>query len=141
MVFKVAELIVDGIGRLEPVVLISLSIVDGLQPVVVAGVHLAIGGRFLLIGTGPAEAWAASFETCAVPWREVGPKSFEMTFITYLLTSRCVGGSYIVIHLKVLTPSPQSASSLTRIQSQSESESQAESPQLRAHRSGLPKVR
>ena len=55
----------------------------------------------------------------------------------YLLTyfSRCVGGSYIVIHLKVLTPSPQSASSLTRIQSQSESESQAESPQLRAPRS------
>ena len=44
VVFKVAELIVDGIGRLEPVVLISLSIVDGLQPVVVAGVHLAIGG-------------------------------------------------------------------------------------------------
>ena len=43
-VFIVAELIVDGIGRLEPVVGVSLAIVDGLQPVFVVGVHLAIGG-------------------------------------------------------------------------------------------------
>ena len=34
----------DGIGRLEPMVGVSLAIVDGLQPVFVVGVHLAIGG-------------------------------------------------------------------------------------------------
>ena len=39
-----AKLIVDGIGRLEPVAGVSLAIVDGLQPVFVVGVHLAIGG-------------------------------------------------------------------------------------------------
>ena len=33
----------DGIGGLEPVVGVSLAIVDALHPVLVVGVHLAIG--------------------------------------------------------------------------------------------------
>ena len=33
----------DGIGGLEPVVGVSLAIVDTLHPIVVVGVHLAIG--------------------------------------------------------------------------------------------------
>ena len=42
-VLEVAELIVDGVGGLEPVVRVSLAIVDALHPVLVVGVHLAIG--------------------------------------------------------------------------------------------------
>ena len=69
----------DGIGGLEPVVGVSLAIVDTLHPIVVVGVHFAIG-RLLTghrtggdLGGERVGERVGGWRACgAVPWTLAG---------------------------------------------------------------------